>query len=167
MEYIAIGKIINYHGIKGEAKIGFSNPEHIKKIKTVYLDFNETKVPLEIVSLRFHKNFAIDKFARIDSINYLIPYKGKNIYSAKDFIISNLEKNEFLIEDLIGLRAFDNEENFIGVVFEIRKTAANDILCIKSDNKEEEILIPFVSELVPIVDIKSKKVIIKPIEGLL
>ena len=49
---------------------------------------------------------------------------------------------------------------------EIQKTPANDILCIKSEHKKDLILIPFVSELVPIVDIKTKKVIIKPIGGL-
>ena len=80
--------------------------------------------------------------------------------------MKKLDKNEFLIDDLIGLKAFDNEENYIGEVVEIQKTPANDILCIKSEHKKDLILIPFVSELVPIVDIKTKKAIIKPIGGL-
>ena len=94
-------------------------------------------------------------------------FKGKNIYSTKEELLKKLEKNEFLIDDLIGLKAFDNEENYIGKVVEIQKTPANDILCIKSEHKKEPVLIPFVSELVPIVDIKTKKVIIKPIGGLI
>lgn len=168
MEYISIGKILNFHGIKGEAKIGFSNQNLISKTKTVFVDKNGEKFPLNVGALRFHKNFAIVKFKEIDSINELLEFKGKNIYIPKEAAQSSLEKNEYLIDDLIGLKAFDNEENYIGEIVEIQKSPANDILCIKSpDEKKENVLVPFVSELVPIVDIKTGKVIIKPIEGLL
>ncbi|MCD8024682.1 MAG: ribosome maturation factor RimM [Candidatus Gastranaerophilales bacterium] len=165
MEYISIGKILNFHGIKGEAKIGFSNQALIASVKEVYAGLSKTKFKVSYV--RFHKNFAIVKFEEINSINELIEYKGENIYLLKETVEKNLDKNEFLIDDLIGINVFDNEENFIGHVEEIQKSKANDILCIKSDTKENLILVPFVSELVPIVDIKAKKIIIKPIEGLL
>ncbi len=168
MEYISVGKIINFHGIKGEAKIGFSNQDLISKIKTVYIEKNKEKTPLTVSAVRFHKNFAIVKFKEINSINELIEFKGQNIYLSKEFVTNSLDKNEFLIDDLIGLMAFDNEENYIGKIVEIQKSPANDILCIKSeDDKKDLILVPFVSELVPIVDIDKNRIIIKPIEGLL
>ena len=168
MEYISIGKILNFHGIKGEAKVGYSNQSLIKNAKIVFVEKNKEKFPLNITSVRFHKNFAIIKFKEINSINELIEFKGQNIYLSKNNVINSLDENEFLIDDLIGLKAFDNKENYIGEIVEIRKNIAHDILCIKSpDENKELILIPFVSELVPIVDIKTKKVIIKPIGGLL
>jgi len=167
MEYISIGKIINFHGIKGEAKVGFSDINHIKNLKTAFVEKNNEKIELNVSSVRFHKNFAIIKFDEINSINELIEFKGKSIYITKENLLKKLDENEFLIDDLIGLNVFDNEENFIGTVNEIKKTPANDILCVKKEQKKDEILIPFVSELVPIVDIKAKKIIIKPIGGLL
>lgn len=166
MEYISIGKILNFHGIKGEAKIGFSNQSFIEKAKIVFI--GSDKKEFNITSVRFHKNFAIMKFKEINSINELIEFKGQNIYISKEKAIKSLDKNEFLINDLIGLKVFDNEENYIGDVEEIRKSLANDIICIKTpDNDKDLILVPFVSELVPIVDMKNGKIIIKPIEGLL
>lgn len=168
MEYISIGKILNFHGIKGEVKIGFSNQEIIKNIKVVFVEKNKEKIPLNVVSVRFHKTFAIIKFREFNSINDLIEFKGTNIYLSKNSVLSSLDENEFLINDLIGLKAFDNEENYIGEITEIRENIAHDILCIKSpDENKDLILVPFVSELVPIVDIKKGVVIIKPIEGLL
>ena len=169
MEYTSIGKILNFHGIKGEAKIGFSNQALISNAKIVFVDKQQEKIPLSVSSVRFHKNFAIMKFKEINSINDLIEFKGQNIYLSRKAVVDSLDKNEFLIDDLIGLKAFDNEENYIGEIVEIQKSPANDILCIKPENEEKKelILVPFVSELVPIVDIKSSKVIIKPIEGLL
>ena len=165
MQYISIGKILNFHGIKGEAKVGFSNRALIENLKKAFL--GNDKKEFEVASVRFHKNFAIIKFCKINSINELLEFKGQNIYLLKEDIQKSLDKNEFLIDDLIGLKVFDNEENFIGEIVEIQKSPANDILCIKSDVKKDLILVPFVSELVPIVDIKGNKVIIKPIGGLL
>lgn len=166
MEYISIGKILNFHGIKGEAKIGYSNRSFIESAKLVFVGNNKDK--LNITSVRFHKNFAIVKFREINSINELIEFKGQNIYISREKVIEALDENEFLINDLIGLSVFDNEENFIGTVEEVRKSVAEDIICIKTpDENKDLILIPFVSELVPIVDIKNKKIIIKPVEGLL
>ncbi len=166
MEYISVGKILNFHGIKGEAKVGYSNKNLISRKKGFYLDAGNKKIKFETVSVKFHKNFAIIKFKDINSINELLEFKGKNIYLLKCEVEKSLDKNEFLIEDLISMKAFDNQENYIGEIAEIQKTPANDILCIKSENKEGLILVPFVSELVPIVDIRAKKVIIKPIGGL-
>lgn len=168
MEYTSIGKILNFHGIKGEVKIGFSNQELIKNIKVVFIDKNKEKIPLNVSSVRFHKTFAIVKFREFNSINDVIEFKGKNIYLSKNTVINSLSENEFLIDDLIGLKAFDNEENYIGEITEIRENIAHDILCIKTpDENKDLVLVPFVSELVPIVDINKKIVIIKPIEGLL
>lgn len=167
MEYISIAKILNFHGIKGEAKLGYTNKDLVSRLKVVYLEKEDKKIPFNITSIRFHKTFAIVKFKEIDSINDLLEFKGKNVYLSKEKVENSLDKNEFLIDDLIGLKVFDNEENYIGEVAEIQKSLANDIICVKQENRKDLILIPFVSELVPIVDIKTKKIIIKPIEGLL
>lgn len=166
MEYISIGKILNFHGIKGEAKIGFSNQSFIEKAKIIFIGNDKKEV--NVTSVRFHKNFAIMKFKEINSINELIEFKGQNIYIPKEKAVKSLDKNEFLINDLIGLKVFDNEENYVGNIEEVRKSLANDIICIKPPIENKDlILVPFVSELVPIVDIENNKIIIKPIEGLL
>ena len=60
--YISIGKITNFFGIKGEAKVGFDNESQIKKAKTVFMLDDVSNVELKIKSIRFHKNFAIIKF---------------------------------------------------------------------------------------------------------
>ena len=95
-----------------------------------------------------------------------MPYKGLNIYIDKEAAQKSLSDDEFLIEDLIGLNAFDNNEDLIGIISDVKTSSGNDILCIKPQ-EGDEILVPFAKELVPIVDIKGRKVIIKPIEGLL
>lgn len=163
-ELISIGKILNFHGISGEARVGYSDAKRIEGAKKVIVK-NTT---LTIDKVRFHKNFAIIKFKEISDINELLNFKGENIYLEKQEVQKQMQDEEYLISDLVGLNVFDNKDDFIGTVDSVAKSAGNDILSIKPQNRDfGNVLIPFVKELVPIVDIKSKKIIIKPIEGLL
>ena len=163
-ELISIGKIINFHGILGEAKVGYSDPKRIENAKKVIVK----NIPLNIEKIRFHKNFAIVKFKEISDINELLNFKGENIYLAKEEVKNQLEEEEYLIDDLVGLNVFDDKDDFIGIVDSIAKSTGNDILSVKPENeKYGNILVPFVKELVPIVDVKAKKIVIKPIKGLL
>ena len=163
-DLISIGKILNFHGIMGEAKVGFSDAQRLKNLKKVIVKDTE----LTIEKLRFHKNFAIIKFKEISDINDLLKFKGENIFLKKEDVKNSMDDEEYLIDELEGLLVFDDKDDLRGTVETIARSAGNDILSIKPENPEYgNILIPFVKELVPIVDIKGKKIIIKPIEGLL
>ena len=164
-EKISIGKILNFHGIRGEAKVGFSKGKNaqLAALKKVYILNKE----LNIESVRFHKNIAIIKFREINSINDLLEYKGENLYTSKENIIKNLSEEEYLITDLIGLSVFDEKDDFIGTIKDIGNNGGEDILKIENQDINKEILIPFVKEIVPIVNFKKRKIIIKTIEGLI
>lgn len=165
---ISVGKILNFHGIAGWMKAGYSNASVIENLKKVVIVKDEKEHEFNIESVKFHKNYALIKLKEINSINDILPYKGQKIYVKKEIVQDNLKDDEFLVDELIGLNVFDNNEDFLGVVSDVRTSGANDILCVKSEEEADKTyLIPFVKEIVPIVDIKGKKIIIKPIEGLL
>lgn len=164
--YISIGKITNFFGIKGEAKVGYDNENQIKKAKSVLMLDDESQIELKIKSIRFHKNFAIVKFDGIDDINDLLQYKGQRIFVLKQEAINKLEKDEFLIQDLIGCFVYNEKNEKIGEVVNISTNSSQDLLNIKNGFGKVD-LVPFVNEFFPIVDTKNKKIIIKPIEGLL
>ena len=164
--YISIGKITNFFGIKGEAKVGFDNINQIKNAKSVLMLDDESQIELQIKSIRFHKNFAIVKFDGIDDINDLLQYKGQRIFVLKQEAINKLEKDEFLIQDLIGCVVFNEQNEKLGEVVNISTNSAQDMLNIKNGFGQVD-MVPFVNEFFPVVDIKNKKIIIRPIEGLL
>lgn len=169
-KFVSVGKILNFHGIKGEAKVGFQkgSEEQILALKYVYLRVFDEQKRVKVKSSRIHKNFAIMKFEGINSIDELLEYKGEKIYIEKVEALEALNEDEFMTSDLIGLNVFDNNDDYIGKVVDIGTNNANDILCIKPENPDyEQFLVPFVQELVPLVDIKGGMIVIKPIEGLL
>ena len=168
MAYVSIGKILNFHGIQGEAKVGFSKnqAEFLKKLSVVYIKKDSDYIELEVLSVRFNKTFALIKFKGINSINDLMPYKSCLIFVKEIFIRENLEEDEFLIDELTGLDVVDAEDKKIGVVVGVSNNGTNDLISVKSQSKKI-CLVPFVKELVPCVDIKGKKIIVNNIEGLI
>lgn len=168
MAYISIGKILNFHGIQGEAKVGFSKNQQdfLKSLKAVFVKQNEDYRELEVSSVRFNKTFALIKFKGINSINDIIPYKGCLLFVKEDMVRESLDEDEFLIDELTGLNVFDLEENQIGVVVGVSNNGVNDLLSVKSNSKKIS-LVPFVKELVPTVDIKGKKIVVNNIKGLI
>ena len=53
-----------------------------------------------------------------------MPYKGSFIYINKKQAEDSLDEDEFLIEDLIGLNAFDNNDDLIGVIVDVKPQMA-------------------------------------------
>lgn len=168
MEYISIGKILNFHGIQGEAKVGFSKNQEsfLKTLHSVYIKKNSDYIKFNISTVRFNKTFALIKFKEINSINELMPYKGCLIFVEKRTAREELGENEFLIDELTGIEVFDLENNLIGTVVGVANNGANDLISVKSKTNKIS-LVPFIKELVPEVDITAKRIIVKNIQGLI
>ena len=168
-KYVSVGKIVNFHGIKGEAKVGYSKNQQdfFTSLDTVYLKDKDNYTLLHILSAKPLKNMMIVKFEGIDSINDILELKGKLLFVEESVIRENLNEDEFLIDELVGLEVFDNENGQkLGFVIGVSNNGASDLISIKTNSKKIS-LVPFVKAIVPIVDIKNKKIMINNIEGLL
>ena len=167
-KYISIGKIINFHGIAGEVKVGYTKGKEHQLLgeKTFFVKVENDYKKLELSKIRFHKNNALIKFVEINSINDALEYKGAVLYTPVESLRKSLEEDEFLVDDLIGMQAFDTNGNLVGKVVAINKQGSSDLLSIENDEKKE-FYVPFVKELVPAVDLENRTISINAIEGLL
>lgn len=167
-KYISVGKILNFHGIKGEAKVGFSRGQEnfILDLDVVYIQKDREYVPLNIENVRLNKNFALFKFEGINSINDLLPYKGLILFVEESYIRKNLDENEFLIDELVGMDVYDTANKKLGFVVGVSNNGANDLLSVKTTSKKI-CLVPLVEAFIKNVDLQSKSIIINNIEGLL
>ena len=100
-KYISVGKILNFHGIKGEAKVGFTKNQEdfFCSLKHVFVKCDGGYKPFEIENIRLNKNVALVKFANINSINELMEYKGAFLYVEENTVRESLEEDEFLIDN--------------------------------------------------------------------
>lgn len=167
-KYVSVGKILNFHGIKGEAKVGFTKNQEdfFCSLESVYVKSDNDYKLLKIEKIRLNKSFALVKFEGINSINELLEYKGAFLYVEESTIRESLEEDEFLIDELVGLSVYDSNDKKLGFVVGVSNNGASDLLSVKTNSKKI-VLIPFVKAIVTDVKIKDKKITINNIEGLL
>lgn len=160
MNYVYIGEIVNTHGIKGEVRI-ISDFKYKKEVfkKDFNLYIGEDKTKLVINTYRIHKNYDMVTFIGINDINDVLDYKGKKVYINRD----EIEFSGILDTDIIGLEVITDKK--IGIVKDIMKTKAHDILVVEEN--DSRYLIPYIKEFIDKIDLKNKKIYIKEIEGLI
>ena len=164
-KFVSVGKILNFHGIKGEAKVGYSQKDVISSLKKVFVLSEGEYIPLKVLSVKFTAKFAVVKFEGIEDINAVSKYKGCRIFLDETDLKADLKDDEFLTNELIGMTVISNEKSK-GTVTGVVNNGSNDLLCVKSSTKKD-CLIPFVKELVLKVDTEKKEVTVKNIQGLI
>lgn len=166
-KYVSVGKILNFHGVKGEAKVGYSKSQRdfIELLESVFILKDNEYLPFNVVSVKFNNKFAIIKFEGIDTVNSVVEYKNCLIFVDEEQIREKLDEDEFLIDELVGMNVI-SEDKQVGVVIGVSNNGANDLLSVKS-NSGNICLVPFVKAIVPSVDIKSKIVTVENIQGLI
>ena len=167
-DFISIAKVLNFHGINGELKLGFTKgkEEQIQNLKEVYFLIENEYIPYNVSSVRFHKQFAIMKLKEFNNINEILKFKGENIYIPKSVVEENLQEDEYLIDDLIGAEVFNQNNEKIGTVKSVEENAAGSLLAITTTSKKN-CLIPFINHFVTKVDTANKLITINEIEGLI
>lgn len=164
---VSIGKILNFHGIKGEVKMAFTSGKEglISNIDKVFLFVDNIKKTFDVSSVRFHKNFAIVKFRQVNSIDDVMTIKGLLVHIEEHQLKANLSQDEFLVRDLLNLDVYDLDGNKIGRVSDLGENRANDLLEIEKLNGLK-FIVPFVKEWVPVVDIENCRIVIKNSDGI-
>lgn len=165
--YISVGKILNFHGVRGEAKVGYSRnqQEFMKSLKNVFILKDGVYMPFTVKSIKFNNKFAIIKFTGIDSVNEIIEYKNCLVFVDETTVRENLDEDEFLIDELVGMKVLC-EGKQVGIVIGVSNNGVNDLLSVKS-NTQKVSLVPFVKAIVLDVNIKNKEVVVDNIQGLI
>jgi 16S rRNA processing protein RimM len=156
-----VGKIVNTHGIKGELKVmSTSDFDRFKKGNTLYYYNKKEKVNLKIKSVRMQNEIFLIKFEGFNSLTEVEDLKGLELFTSDR---PELEEDEYIKEDLIGLSVYSTEGELIGKVIDLRFLPSQELLVVKGEGKKE-ILIPLIAEFVVSI---NDKIIVKVIEGLI
>jgi len=167
-DLLLIGKIVKPHGLKGNVKI-ISYAESVSTydaIKTVYLKDRNGKVqPLHISkALPAGKGMVILALDEIEDVSKAEALRGLELFiDRKD--LEEPAEDEYYQHDLIGLEVFTLEGSNLGLIKEIMPTGSNDIMVVKKGKTEH--LIPAIKDVVIKVSLTERKVVIRPLEGML
>ncbi len=193
-EWIEIGKVVGAQGLKGELRIYPSSdfPERFEEPGKRWLQNPQTQAIQEIELLEGYnipgKNLYVISLDGIEDRNQAEALKGyKLLVAGSDR--PQLEEDEYHVSELIDVEVYHQATGKkIGIIIDVY-WAGNDLLEVKldeqptladqlldSDRKQKKqkkqpkpatVLIPFVKEIVPVVDLNHGRIEITPPPGLL
>ena len=172
-QWLVVGFITSPQGINGAIKVkSLSDFEErfTKPGKRWIQKENEIPKEFELTSgfKKPGKESFVIRFREITNRNEAENLKGHKIL-VKAKSIPKLNKDEFHLTELVDLKVKILEKDQLQVIGKIinLENEKNNLLLIKLLKNDKEVLIPFVKEIVPVVDIKNKFIIITPPPGLL
>ena len=166
-DLLQVGIITSTHGVRGEVKVypTTDDPRRFRRLKEVVLDTGKEKLNLEIEGVKFFKQFVILKFKGLDNINDIEKYRQKSLYVTRKNAV-RLQKDEYFIADLIGLKVQDESGKELGTVKDVIETGANDVYEVEmADGKS--LLLPAIKQCILNVDVENGTMQVHVLEGLL
>lgn len=166
-DLLQVGIITSTHGVRGEVKVypTTDDPRRFRRLKEVVLDTGREKMNLEIEGVKFFKQFVILKFKGLDNINDIEKYRQKSLYVTRKNAV-RLQRDEYFIADLIGLKVQDEDGKELGTVKDVIETGANDVYEVEmADGKS--LLLPAIKQCILNVDVENGLMQVHVLEGLL
>ena len=172
-ELLVVGLITSCHGINGQVKVKSLSDfeERFLKPGIRWLQKeNEHPTKIELLSgfKQPGKETFIIKLQGINTRDHAEQLKKFKILVKTDKL-PKLEKEEFHLLELINLKVKTLENDKLKTIGKVINLVneKNNLLVIELFKNKKEVYIPFVKEIVPIVDKKNNFLIINPPNGLL
>ena len=155
---LLVGRIGRAHGILGEATIEVRTDEPDRRFALGATVQTDSHGDLKITSGRVHNGILLLGFEGITDRNAIEKLRNTMLYAEVDINEVSDDEDEYHVLQLIGCQAVLENGDVFGQISDVINLPAQDLLAIKTPDGEQ--LIPFVRQLVPIVDIVNKKVVV-------
>ncbi len=171
-DWILIGRIVSPQGLHGELRVYSETdfPERFLEPGDRWLRRPNAPEPerVELVAGRLlpNKDLYVIRLADIDDRDQAEQLRQAEIFVAATERLP-LDEGEFHVMDLVGLTVIDQTQGeAIGTVVDVLM-AGNDLLEVALNDSAAKVLIPFVYDIVPVVDLEAQRIEIIPPPGLL
>jgi 16S rRNA processing protein RimM len=179
---LVIGSVVRAHGVRGEVVVAVTTdePQDRYVVGSVLETDPATAGPLTIEGVRVHTSSGVDRllvaFAGIDDRDAAERLRGVKLLVDADDIKPSDDPDEFHDFELIGLAVYlggapaaadgDPFGERIGEIVRVDHGPGADMLIVARPDGRRT-LVPFVTAIVPTVDVGAGRVVITPPEGLL
>ncbi len=165
--YVCIGAIIGTHGVNGEVKVLplTDFPERFKKLEQMKLETPTGILSLTVENVRLTAKSILVKFTEIASKEAAAQLKKCRILVDEQDVYP-LPEGVYYHFQLKGLRVYDKEIGYIGVLNDIIETGANDVYVLDSP-KWGEVLIPAIKQVIKTIDLDEGSILVELLPGLI
>jgi len=160
---VVIGRIGRAHGIRGELNVDIRTDEPDRRFAPGSSVVCGART-LTVSSARHHGGRLVVAFAEIPDRNAAEALHGTVLEAVIDPEDTPDDPDEFYDHQLVGLQVRSGDD-VVGTVTGLVHLPYQDTLTVDVDGRE--VFIPFVTELVPVVDVVGGFVTVADVEGLL
>ncbi|HEY0494528.1 MAG TPA: ribosome maturation factor RimM [Kutzneria sp.] len=165
-----VGRVVKPHGIRGELVVDVhtdSPEERFVPGSTLGTRARDGKSgTITIAAVRPHTGRLLVTFEGVAGRDAAEAMRGLLLVVDASDLAPSDDPDEFYDHELEGLEVVDVRGARVGVVAEVLHTAASELLAVRRDDGSEA-LVPFVTAIVPTVDVAAGRVVVDPPEGLL
>jgi 16S rRNA processing protein RimM len=166
LRYLAIGKIVRAHGLRGEVSVavltGF--PERFETTAWVYLGNELEATAYRVESYRWHKDNVLLTLAGVADRTQAEALRGQFVQVPLGEAIA-LPEGSYYLYQLIGLQVQTTTGEFLGTITDIIETGANDVYVVQ--NEDRELLLPAIPDVIKTIDIANGTMVVQVIDGLI
>ncbi|OPF72730.1 ribosome maturation factor RimM [Streptomyces antioxidans] len=165
---LVVARIGRAHGIKGEVTVEVRTDEPELRLGpgAVLATEPASAGPLTIESGRVHSGRLLLRFEGVRDRNAAEALRNTLLIAEVDPEELPEDPEEFYDHQLMDLDVVTVDGTEIGRIFEISHLPYQDLLVVKRPDGGE-VMIPFVSEFVPEIDLEAQRAVIDPPPGLL
>jgi len=155
-----VGRIGKAHGILGEATIEVRTDDAEDRFALGSQLETDSHGVLTVNSVRVHNGILLLGFDGVTDRNQVELLRNELLYADVDINAPGLDEDDYHVLQLIGCEAFLEDGTLFGSISEVLNLPGQDVLAIKTSSGE--VMIPFVRQLVPTVDIANRKLVVIP-----
>jgi 16S rRNA processing protein RimM len=167
-EYVVVGRVGRAHGLRGEVSVEPRTDEPERRFATGAVLRTQGRAhwpQLTVAGARTHQGRLLVRFEEIVDRTTAESARGTEL----TVVVSPEERpedpEEFYDHQLVGLRVHTLAGDDVGELLRIEHNAAQDLLVIGTERGE--VLFPFVTALVPEVDVSGGRIVLDDRPGLL
>ena len=156
---ILIGKIVRPRGLRGQVKVLPLTDfvEQFELLDKVIIHLNGDYSEYHIENVQILKNIPYLSFRGIENIDSAEKLRNCDIFMRENQRMQ-LPDDSFYFNDIEGFNVITTEGTEVGILYDIEHLPSSDLLVVEREDKK--VLIPFVRDIVPVVDMKNRKIVI-------
>lgn len=163
---VVVARIGKAHGLRGEVTVQVltASPDERFAAGATFVTEPAEAGPLVLRSARDHNGILLLGFEHTDDRSGAELLRGIKLLS--DVLEDDDDEDTWYERDLVGLKAVTIGGEEVGEVTGLQSRPAQDLLVVRLTDGREALL-PFVTAIVPQVDIEGGRVVLDPPAGLL
>ncbi|MGB4918673.1 MAG: ribosome maturation factor RimM [Propionicimonas sp.] len=161
---VLVGRVGRPHGLRGELALHATTDSPERRFAPGSQLRTQRGDVLTIGTLRWHSGVPVVTFVGTADRSAAEQLRGVELWTAIDPADEPLDAGEYHDSQLVGLAVHDHHGNPLGRIERVLHLPAQDVLAVSTTQGES--LVPFVTELVPEVDLAAGVVKVRAIPGL-